>query len=307
MTDTTNASPTQVIRQRLCDDDALLHGQSNGSISCAHQARTALNRVACEQLRHGIPQRTPTSVGVDVSQSDMPATDSIVPNGESVSLPVPAADLEAAATRLRPDPALTKALKRLLQGDWTARTDDDTGELVITFDPRSKGKGKKRPSSYTTKHDSCTCPGAIIRGGCYHPLAWQIVNEAIFPTTSIQASLPSAMFVLLCRLALASGADHVILTADSGRGTLTLGAPDVAVGTIWIDLATPVLLTLEQQLRATDLRRVIDALVGALRPEGDQLMLDLSDGSLLIVAGAEDAPVYVDGLDTQPLTRLPQH
>ena len=114
------------------------------------------------------------------------------------------------------------------------------------------------------------------------------------------------MFVPLCLLALASDADHVILTADSGRGTLTLEAPDLAVGTIRIDLATPVLLTIQRQLRATDLRRVIDALIGALPPEGDQLMLDLSDGSLLVVAGAEDAPVYVDGLDTQPLPRLPQ-
>ncbi len=304
MTDTTNARPQQVIRQGPCGDDALLHGQSIGSFSSEHQARTELNRIAFEQLRHGIPQWAPTSVGVDVSESDMPATDSIVPDDESASLPVPAADLEAAATRLRPDPAITKALKRLREGGWAYQDDD---ELVIRFDPRSKGRGKKAPNSYTTKHDSCTCPGAIIRGGCYHPLAWQIVSEAIFPTTSIQASLPSAVFVPLCRLALPSGADDVILTADSGRGTLTLEAPDLAVGTIWIDLATPVLLTLEQQLRATDLRRVIDALVGALRPEGDQLMLDLSDGSLLIVAGAEDAPVYVDGLDTQPLTRLPQH
>ncbi len=307
MTDTTNTSLQQVIHQGPSDDDALLHGQSIGSLSSELQAWTDLNRGPVEQLRHGIPQRAPTSVGIDVSESDMLAIDSIVPDDEAASLPVPAADLEAAAARLRPDPAITKALKRLLEGDWTARTDDETDELVITFDPRSKGKGKKRPSSYTTKHDSCTCPGAIIRGGCYHPLAWQIVSEAIFPTTSIQASLPSAVFVPLCLLALASDADHVILAADSGRGTLTLEAPDVAVGTIWIDLATPVLLTLQQQLRATDLRRVIDALVGALPPEGDQLMLNLSDGSLLIVAGAEDAPVYVDGLDTQPLTRLPQH
>ena len=219
------------------------------------------------------------------------------------ALPVPATDLEAAAARLRPDPAITKALKRLLEGGWAIQDDD---ELVIRFDPRLKGRGKKAPRSYTTKRDSCTCPGAIIRGGCYHPLAWQIVNEAILPTTSIQASVPSAMFVPLCLLALASGADHVILTADGGRGTLTLEAPDVAVGTIWIDLATPVLLTIQQQLRATDFRRVIDTLVGALPPEGDQLMLDLSDGSLLIVAGAEDASVFVDGLDTQPRTRLPQ-
>ena len=297
MTDTTNVRPQQVIRQGPCGDDALLHGQSIGSISSAHQARTALNRIACEQLRHGIPQRAPTSVGVDVSESDMPTTDNIVPDDEAAALPVPAADLEAATTRLRPDPAITKALKRLREGGWAYQDDD---ELVIRFDPRLKGRGKKAPSSYTTKRDSCTCPGAISRGGCYHPLAWQIVNEAILPTTSIQASVPSAMFVPLCLLALASGADRVTLTADSGRGILTLGAPNLAMGTISVELTTSVLLIIEQQVRATDLRRVIDALVGALRPEGDQLTLDLGDGSLLIVAGAEDASVFVDGIDTLP-------
>ena len=297
MTDATNTSPKQVIRQGPRDYDALLHGQYIGSFSSELQAWTELNRVAFEQLRQDIPPET------DVSPSDMLATDNTIPDDASASLPVPAADLEAAATRLRPDPAITKALKRLLEGGWTSRNDDDTGELVIMFDPRSKGKGKKRPSSYTTKQDSCTCPGAIIRGGCYHPVAWQIVNEALIPTTTIQCTLPSALFLPLCLLAVAGSAEHVTLSAESARGTLTLAATDVATGTVGVELATSVLLTIEQQLRTVDLKRMIDALAGALPPEGDQIMLDLSPESLLIIGGTEDVPVFVDGLDTLPTTR----
>ncbi len=293
MANATDTNPKQVIRQGPRDDDALLHGNSIGSFPSELQAWTELNRVSFEQL-HPEASRSIAS-GTDVSESDLPAIDAACPGDEITSLPVPAADLEAAATRLRPDPAITRALKRLLDGGWTYQDDD---ELVIRFDPRSRGRGKKVPSSYTTKRDSCTCPGAIIRGGCYHPVAWQIVNEALMPTTTIQCSLPSAMFLPLCLLALSGGADHVTLTADSGRGTLTLGEPGVATGTIGVEMATPVLLTIERQLRAADLTRVVDALAGLLPSEGDQLMLDLSDGSLLIVAGTEDAPVFVDGLET---------
>ena len=146
-----------------------------------------------------------------------------------------------------------------------------------------------------------TILGHYLEGLSRRSIAWQIVNEALTPTTAIRCSLPSAIFLPLCLLALSSGADRVTLTADSGRGTFTLGVPDVAMGTIGVDMATPVLLTIELLLRAADLKRVIDALAGVLPPEGDQLMLDLSDGSLLIVAGAEDAPVWVDGLDTLPI------
>ena len=288
---TTPSNPKHVVDAGPGDDDAFLHGHSIGSFRSEMEAWTELNRVQFEHWRRGTPTETHVSVGnepVGEPASDAP----------DCALPVPAADLEAAVTRLRPDPALQKALKRLLDGGWTYQDDD---ELVIRFDPRSKGRGKKAPSSYTTKHDSCTCPGAIIRGGCYHPVAWQIVNEALMPTTGIQCSLPSAMFLPLCVLALSSGADRVTLSADSGRGTLTLGASDVVTGTISVEMATPVLLTIEQLLRAADLTRVLDALAGVLPPEGDHLTLDLSDGSLLIVAGTEVAPVFVDGLDTLPI------
>jgi hypothetical protein len=294
MTNATDTNPKQVIRQGPRDDDALLHGASIGSFPSELHAWTELNRVSFEQLRHSI------AAGTDVSECDMPAIDAACPDDEAISLPVPAAALEAAATRLRPDPAISKALKRLLNGGWTYQDDD---ELVIRFDPRSKGRGKKAPSAYTTKRDSCTCPGAIIRGGCYHPVAWQIVNEALIPTTTIQCSLPTAMFVPLCRLALSGGAEHVTLTADSGRGTLTLRAADVATGTIGVAMVTPVLLTIAQHLRASDLTRVVDALAGVAPPEGDHLTLDLSAASLLVIAGTEDAPVFVDGLDTLPSDR----
>ena len=297
MTDATTTSPKQVIRQGPRDYDALLHGQYIGSFSSELQAWTELNRVAFEQPCQDIPPET------DVSPSDMPATDTTILDDEAASLPVPAADLATAATRLRPDPAITRALKRLLEGGWTSRTDEDTGELVIMFDPRSKGKGKKRPSYYTTKHDSCTCPGAIIRGGCYHPLAWQIVNEALIPTTTIQCMLPSALFLPLCLLALAGGAEHVTLSAESAQGTLTLAAPGVATGTVSVELATSVLLTIEQQLWTADLKRMIDALASTLPPDGDRIMLDLSPESLLIIGGSEDDPVFVDGIDALPTTQ----
>ena len=288
---TTPSNPKQVAHAGPGDYDAFLHGQYIGSFRSEMEAWTELNRVQFEQCRRGTPTETHVSVGDEPAGSPASAT-------PDSALPVPAADLEAAVTRLRPDPALQKALKRLLDGGWAYQDDD---ELVIRFDPRSKGRGKKAPASYTTKHDSCTCPGAIIRGGCYHPVAWQIVNEARIPTTTIQCSLPSAMFLPLCLLALSGGAAYVTLTADSGRGTLTLQAPGMATGTISVAMATPVLLTIEQQLRAADLKRVVDALAGVLPAEGDHLLLDLSDGSLRIVAGTEDAPVFVDGLDTLPI------
>ena len=291
MTNATDANPKQVIRQGPRDYDALLHGHYIGSFSSEIQAWTEVNRVYLEQLQTG-----PVLETAGFASDEPPVTTG--DHDELTSLPVPAADLEAAATRLRPDPAITKALKRLLDGGWTYQ---DEAELVIRFDPRSKGRGKKPPSSYTTRRDSCTCPGAMIRGGCYHPVAWQVVNEALAPTTSIQCALPSAMFLPLCLLALSGGTDDVILGADSGRGALTLRAPNVVTGTVIVEMATPVLLAIEQQVRATDLKRLIDALAGALSPEGAPMMLDLNIGSLLIMAGAEDAPLFVDGLETLPI------
>ena len=106
----------------------------------------------------------------------------------------------------------------------------------------------------------------------------------------------------LCRLALAGGADHLTLTADSGSATLTLGAPNVATGALTVTMTTPVLLTLAQQLRPADLTRVVETLVRVLPPEGDDLVLDLSPGSLLVMAGSADAPLFLDGLDTWPIT-----
>ncbi len=288
---TTPSNLTHVVSAEPGDDHAVQHGQYIGSFRSDMEAWTQLNQVQFAQCRHATP--THTRVSVDDEPGSEPASDA-----PDSPLPVPAADLEAAATRLRPDLALQKALTRLLDGGWTYQ---DADELVIRFDPRSKGRGKQAPGSYTTKRDSCTCPGATIRGGCYHPVAWQIVNEARMPTTTIQCSLPSALFLPLCLLALSSGAEYVTLTADSGGGTLTVGDPGVATGTIRVEMAAPVLLTIEQQLRASDLTRVVDALAGALPSEGDHLTLDLSDGSLLVIAGAEDAPIFVDGLDTLPI------
>ena len=171
---------THVVSAEPGDDHAVQHGQSIGSFRSDMEAWTQLNQVQFAQCRHATP--THTRVSVD----DEPGSE-LASDAPDSPLPVPAADLAAAATRLRPDLALQKALTRLLDGGWTYQDDD---ELVIRFDPRSKGRGKQAPGSYTTKRDSCTCPGAIIRGGCYHPVAWQIVNEARMPTRGFLLNPP---------------------------------------------------------------------------------------------------------------------
>ncbi len=289
---TTPSSPKKVVYAGSGNYDAFLSDHYIGTFRSEIQAWTELNQVPFEQSRRGAAMETPVSVG------DEPASETASDELAPTQLPVPAAELRAAAARLRPDPAIHKALKRLLEGGWSYQDDDS---LVVTFDPRSKGRKGKPARPYTTTADSCTCPGAIIRGGCYHPVAWQVVNEARVPTTSIQYVLPSTMFLPLCLLALSAGTDQVILRADSGRGTLTLAAPQVVTGTISVEIATPVLLTIEQQVRATDLTRVIDALACALPSQGEQLLLEINTGSLLIIAGTEDTPMFVDGLDTLPM------
>ncbi len=296
MPNATDTNPKQVIRQGPRDYDALLHGEHVGSFSSELQAWTELNHVYLQQQQTGTTPETPVSA--DAEADVLPADT----DDHTASLPIPAADLSAAAARLRPDPAITRALKRLLEGGWTYQ---DADELVLRFDPRSKGRGKKAPSTYTTRHDSCTCPGAIIRGGCYHPVAWQVVNEALVPTTAIQCMLHSATFLPLGLLALSAGTDQVALRADSGPGALTITASDQVTVTVTVEMVTPVLLRIEQSIHAADLKRIIDALAGALPPEGAPLLLDLNAGSLLIIAGTEDAPVFVDGLDTLPLDTQP--
>ena len=292
MTNATDANPKQGFRQGPQDTDTRLDGQPIGTFSSDIHVLTAVNRVTLEQMPSGNAPATPPFPGQDSAGMSANAGD------EAASLPVPAVELAAAATRLRPDPAITKALKRLLEGGWIYQ---DEEELVIRFEPRSKGRGKKRPSSYTTTRDSCTCPGAIIRGGCYHPIAWQIVTEAVVPTTSIQCALPATMFLPLCLLGLSSGTDQVTLGADSGQRTLTLTVPNIVTSTLTIEMTTPILLRIKQQVRATDLKRIVEALAGALFPEGEQVMLEFSVASLLVIAGAEDAPIFVDGLDALPM------
>src|SRR5437764_9153403 len=104
MTNVTDANPKQVIRQGSRDDDALLHGQYIGSFSSELQAWTDVDRVDLEQVQTGtVPE-------IAVSTSDQPTVTTTDPDDTCTSLSVPAADLEAAATRLRPDPAITKAL-----------------------------------------------------------------------------------------------------------------------------------------------------------------------------------------------------
>ena len=278
------------IQQGPQDDDTLLHGQSIGMFPSELQARTALNRVMITQLHNGVapePDADPCDEPIDTPPSFSEL---------ETPLPVPPAALEAAAARLRPDAALKKALARLLEGGWSYTDHDETG-LLIRFDPRSKGRGTKRPAVYTTNEESCTCPGAAIRGACYHPLAWQIVSEARMPTTSLQVSVPYATLLPLCRLALSSGAEHVTLTADSLHTTITLGVTDCVTGTIHVEMRTAVLLTIEQHLHAADLRRVIDALPDAVAPDLDLVVLDLAPTSLVLMAGPADAPQFFDGID----------
>lgn len=289
---TTTPRPKQVVRAASGEYDAFLHDHYIGSFQSELHAWTELNRVQFEQTRHGIGVDVPPNV------SDDTLPESISTNVAVVPLTIPVAALEAAAARLRPDPAIHKALKRLLEGGWSCHEDD---ALTITFDPRSRGRKGKPAKPYTTTAESCTCPGAVIRGGCYHPIAWLIVNEARTPTTSLQCVLPSAMFLPLALLVLSCETDVIVLSADSGSRTLTLRSSLCATAAITVEMATPVLLVIEQQLRAADLKRVIDGLVDVLPPQGDQLLLEVDIGTLMLVAGTEDTPTFVDGLTLLPM------
>ena len=213
------------------------------------------------------------------------------------TLPIASAELEAAAARLRPDPAIHKALTRLLEGNWSYQT--DTG-LVVTFDARSRGRKGKPARPYTTTLDSCTCPGAIIRGSCYHQVAWQIVNESLAPTVAFHCTLHSTLFVPLTLLALAANTDRIMLTADSEHGTLTFAVPHHVTATINVDVPSPVRLCIDQHICATDLLRIIDGLQDALSPDGDDLLLEIDGDALMLIAGAVDEPVFVDGLIALP-------
>jgi hypothetical protein len=289
---TTTPSPKQVVRAASGDYDAFLHDHYIGSFRSELHAWTELNRVQFEQTRHGIAVDIPPNVSDDTPPPMVSTDVALAP------LPIPVAALEAAAARLRPDPAIHKALKRLLEGSWTCHEDD---ALTITFDPRSRGHKGKVAKPYTTTAESCTCPGAVIRGGCYHPVAWLIVNEARTPTTSLQCALPSAMFLPLALLMLSCGTQVVTVCADSGSRTLTLRSSPSATVTIAVEMATSVLLVIEQQLHAADLKRVIDGLADALPPQGDQLLLEVDTSTLMIVAGTEDTPTFVDGLTLLPM------
>ena len=289
----TNVPPKQVVQQGPRDFDALLHGQYIGSFSSELQAWTELNQVYFEQLRDGVVPAHDEAVRIE------PDIERTPPDELDITIPVPPAELETAAARLRSDPALKKALGRLLDGGWTY-TDQDNSGLLLRFEPRSKGRGKKTPSTYTTRQDSCTCPGAVIRGACYHPLAWQIVNEALTPTTSLEAHVPYAMWLPLCLLALSAGTEHVMFIADSDHGTITLQVQDCITSTIHVEMPTVALLTIAQRWRAADLKRVIDALAEAVPPDLSTVTLDIARTSLVIMAGAADELLFFDGIDALP-------
>jgi len=293
MTDMADISPKQVIRQGPRDFDALLHGQFIGSFSSELQAWTELNRVFFQQQRDDVVPEDSDATGTEL---DVERTTS---DHIDIPIPVPPADLETAATRLRSDPALKKALGRLREGGWSY-TDQDDGGLLLRFEPRSKGRGKKTPSTYTTRQDSCTCPGATIRGACYHPLAWQLVNEALTPTTSLEAHVPYATFLPLCLLALSAGTEYVTLMAESEKATITLAAQDYITSTIHVEMMTVALLTIEQRLRAADLKRVIDALAVTVPPDLATITLDITCTSLVIMAGSAAEMLFFDGIDALP-------
>src|SRR4051794_16009255 len=98
-------TPTKhVIQQGPHDFDALLHGQYIGSFPSELQAWTELNRVLFVQLHeHDGPP-------ADCAAGDIPTGAQATHDHPDITPPMPPADLQAAATRLHPDPALTKAL-----------------------------------------------------------------------------------------------------------------------------------------------------------------------------------------------------
>ncbi len=220
MTATPSSSTTAVCAQS--GDDAFRTDHSVGSCRADIQSWPKLHQEQTEQCSGD------TAVEADVSMRGNHVCNAPLDDAIPIVLPVPMVDLEAAATRLRPDPALHKALKRLLEGGWSYQNDQS---LVITFEPRSKGRKGKQAKPYTTTGDNCTCPGAIIRGGCYHPLAWQIVNE------TRGADDGDSMCVAVgnvpagcCWFAVDATWTMIILCADSGSGTLTLAVPQIVTG-----------------------------------------------------------------------------
>jgi hypothetical protein len=286
----TVSNSNENVRADSDDRNTLLDDHSLRSFQSATKDWTASDQAHAPSFRYR------TAIEADICIDDHPLL--AVPSDDPTPMPLPvlAAELEAAAVRLRPDPAVDKALKRLLQGGWNYGEDD---ALVITFAPRSRGRKGKPAKPYLTTAHSCTCLGAAVRGGCYHLIAWQIVNEARTPTTSLECALPSATFLPLCLLALSRETDVVTLCVNSGGGTLSVRS-SIATATIAVEIATPVLLHIEQQVRAAELQQIIDKLLEALPFLGEEMVLEIDANTLLVIAGTVDAPTFVDGLTFLP-------
>jgi hypothetical protein len=228
-------------------------------------------------------------------------------------LPIPYAQLEAAAARLRPDlapPALVKkALAECLREPrWSYRYERSQRgeEVVLQIAPSSATLRTSRtpPKPYEARAMSCTCKGSFVRG-CKHPTACLIVAEALEPTTTIIGTMPQTLLRAAFDLAQTTGTPTVQLVADSGLSTCTLGAPDIASATSKLDLLTEcrALLRVEQQLPMDDVERLRTAL-HELPPSCLTVDLEIDEGSLTLCAWDGDRVIWYDGAVLQ--TPLPE-
>src|SRR4051794_6109516 len=104
MTDITISNSTQVTHRGPCDDDVLLNGQPIESCSAELHAWTDPDHLAFAHRHQDYTLPGSTDAGLDVCEHASPAIDHTSSDDDPIILAVPAADLAAAATRLRPDP-----------------------------------------------------------------------------------------------------------------------------------------------------------------------------------------------------------
>lgn len=228
----------------------------------------------------------------------------------SLPQPIDAQRLTAAAARLRPlwtPDQLTNALRKLMQPDWTYIVGDDlylADTLILTLPPSAAtARSGKVRKPYQVTAQSCTCPGAVIRGrGCYHPACHAIVAEALEPATSIRGTISQRAFIHLVAFVLTADAPLLRLTVDSGLNRLLLGT-DGATGSLALDLPTSqrAALRITATLTRSALQTLTESLDVAPTSTGDRLELEVDSTMLTAYIQEDDSIPWIDGTNLSPL------